>query len=71
MTSALAILGALGGGVAFLSALVIVVRAVFKEVAAIDNNTIALNELRKTVAQFDARLTEQGERLSRLEGRIP
>jgi uncharacterized protein HemX len=71
VNSALAILGALGGGVAFLSAIAIVARAIFKEVSAIDNNTTALNALRETVTSLDTRLTEQGERLSRLEGRIP
>jgi hypothetical protein len=71
VNSALAILGALGGCAAFLGALTVIVRAVFKEVAAIDNNTAALDNLRETVTGLDTRLNDQGERLSRLEGRIP
>lgn len=71
MSSALAVLGALGGAAAFLGALFVVIRAVFKEVSAIDNNTTALNALRASVDSLDVRLTEQGERISRLEGRVP
>lgn len=71
MNDALAVLGALGGAAAFLGALFVVIRGIFKEVSAIDNNTAALNSLREAVSSLDVRLTDQGERISRLEGRVP
>jgi hypothetical protein len=61
MTTGLAVLGALGGGVVFAGAAVTVVRGIFRHIAAVEANTAALTRL-------TAALSDHETRISRLEG---
>lgn len=63
------ILGALGGVVAFIGAVWIIVRAVFNQSNVTKENTMAVQELNRTVRELSAELHRQGERIARLEGR--
>lgn len=57
----LAILGALGGGVVFVGAVVTVVKAIFNQTAATQANTKALEKVTEVIDKHETRL-------SRLEG---
>jgi hypothetical protein len=69
--SVLTFLGALGGAAVFLGAVITVIRGIFRQVNATEANTVALDNLRKTVDGLDSRLNRQGERIAKLEGRQP
>jgi hypothetical protein len=62
MNMTLLILGAAGGGVVFIGAIVTVARGIFRQVASTDNNTAALDRL-------TTELNGHETRISRLEGR--
>lgn len=75
MSVVLTILGALGGVVVFGGAVWTVIRAIFKQVGATEDNTKALHDLQRTVESLNGRLNDQdgrlhdhGERIARLEG---
>lgn len=70
MTSILAILGALGGLVVFGTAIITIVRGIFRQVNATEKNTEALNSLSTVVSNIDTRIDDHAQRISRLEGRI-
>lgn len=63
-----AVLGSLGGLTAFGTAIWIVVRAIFRQVGATEDNTRALDELRSSVLKLDVQVDEHAQRLARLEG---
>jgi flagellar biogenesis protein FliO len=65
----LAVLGSLGGIIAFVTAVIVVVRGIFRQVQATDDLTRAVRELRDTLTAQDRRLNDYGERIARLEGR--
>jgi hypothetical protein len=44
--SAVAILGSLGGIIAFIGAVVLVIRAIFKQIGAVEDNTRTLKEIK-------------------------
>jgi hypothetical protein len=62
MNETLAILGAAGGAVVFVGAIVTVARGIFRQVASTDANTAALDRLNGTLENHETRI-------SRLEGR--
>lgn len=61
---ALTILGALGGGVVFVGAVWTVLRASFRQINAIEDNTKAVNRLTDELGDHETRI-------SRLEGARP
>jgi len=64
-----AVLGSLGGVVAFCGAMWVVVRAVFKNINAVEDNTDAVKKLTERLDKHDDLFVSQGERIARLEGR--
>jgi hypothetical protein len=61
---ALAVLGALGGGVVFMGAVVTVAAGIFRQVAAVKANTAALDRLSTTLENHETRISRlEGERL--------
>jgi hypothetical protein len=69
MTSTvLAVLGSLGGLAAFGVAMWTIVRAIFKQVGATEDNTKALGDMRGALERLDNTVRSQGERISALEG---
>src|SRR5260221_7923735 len=64
-----AILGSLGGVVAFLCAIAVIVRSISRQVSATESNTKALNELKDTVQKLDSTVDDQNVRLVRVEER--
>ena len=68
-TSLLAIVGGLGGGVTFIGALFILMRGIFGQIHATQDNTRALDELRAELKAADGRADDHERRISRLEGK--
>ncbi len=64
-----AILGSLGGVVAFLGAIAVIVRAISRQVGATESNTKALLDLKATVQKLDSTVDDQNVRLVRVEER--
>src|SRR5260221_5484930 len=64
-----AVLGSLGGVVAFLGAIAVIVRSISRQVSATESNTKALNELKDTVVKLDSTVDDQNVRLVRVEER--
>jgi urease accessory protein UreE len=68
----LAWLGALGGIVVFSTAMVAVVRGIFRQVHTVEDNTKAINELKSAMEglghELGNRLNNHGERIATLEG---
>ena len=64
-----AVLGSLGGVVAFLGAIAVIVRSISRQVSATESNTRALNELKATVQKLDSTVDDQNVRLVRVEER--
>jgi hypothetical protein len=69
MVSVVGILGALGGVAAFIGLLAVMVRGLFSQIHAIEDNTRALNDLRLQLQTVDGRADEFERRISRLEGK--
>jgi len=69
MSAAAAFLGALGGGVVFVGAIVAVARGIFRQVNATEANTRALTELTSRIEGIGGRMADLETRLARLEGR--
>lgn len=70
MTTVLAILGSLGGVAALITAVVIIVRAIFSQVHATLDNTRAMERVTGAVNRLDGKLDDHAERIARLEGRL-
>lgn len=64
-----AILGSVGGIVAFLTAIVIIGRGIFKQVDATEDNTRALKEMTAKVDQLFDKYNDHETRLRVLEDR--
>jgi hypothetical protein len=67
--NAVLILAALGGGVSFLSAIVIIARAIFKQVNATEDNTEATKALSKQMETVVHQMNGHETRISMLEDR--
>lgn len=67
MTTALAILGALGGFSAFVTSVVLILRAIFKQVTATDSNTNATQALTKSVDELKVNISHLDTRVTILE----
>lgn len=70
MSTALAVVASLGGVLALVGAMVTVVRAIFRQVAATEELTRAVRDLRVSMNRNEERISALGERLARLEGRV-
>jgi hypothetical protein len=70
VNTALSVVAALGGLVVFIGAIWAVVRGIFKQVGATEDNTDALNKLSGEIASLQKTVNNQGERIARLEGRV-
>lgn len=68
MSTAWAVLGSLGGIVAFIVAVVTVIKGIFSQIQATKDLTKAVRELRDVVGSLDGKVDIHAERLSRLEG---
>ena len=64
----LSVVAALGGLVVFIGAIWAVVRGIFRQVGATEDNTSAVNSLTDAVGRLQATVNNQGERIARLEG---
>lgn len=64
----LLVLGALGGVVAFLGSVWAVLRGIFKQIDATQDNTAAVNRLIERMDRADTRLNEHDVKIARLEG---
>jgi hypothetical protein len=64
----LAVSGAMGGVAIFVGAAWTIVRSVLAHVAAIKDNTRALDGLGEKIDQMDGTVAQHGERIARLEG---
>ena len=64
-----AVLGSLGGIVAFVGAMWVIIRAVFRNISAVEDNTDAVRQLTQRLDKHDDMFMVQGERIARLEGR--
>jgi predicted PurR-regulated permease PerM len=62
-----AILGSLGGVVAFIAAISVVVRSIARQVQATVDNTRALKDLKDTVLKLDATVDGHTLRIQRVE----
>lgn len=69
VNTALSIVAALGGLVVFIGAIWAVVRGIFRQVGATEDNTDALERLSGNIVDLQKTVTDQGERIARLEGR--
>lgn len=69
VNTALSVVAALGGLVVFIGAIWAVVRGIFKQVGATEDNTTAVENLTSQIEKLQRTVTDQGERLARLEGR--
>jgi hypothetical protein len=67
--NAVLVLAALGGGVSFLSAIVIIARAIFKQVNATEDNTEATKALSERMNKFVDQLNSHETRIKILEDR--
>jgi hypothetical protein len=68
MNAVLAVLGALGGAAVFVTAVVAVIRAIFKQISATEANTVALQQMSGQMGNANGRLDNHETRISRLEG---
>jgi hypothetical protein len=66
----LAVLGSLGGVVAFVGAVWVVVRAIFRQSGATKDNTEAVDRLTSSVDKMNGEFHHLSERVSRLEGAL-
>jgi len=64
-----AVLGSLGGIVAFAGAMWVIIRAVFRNINAVEDNTDAVKKLTERMDKHDGMFMSYGERIARLEGR--
>jgi len=71
MNTFLAIAGALGGVAVFATAVWTIVRSIARQISATTDNTEALQALSGKLQQLDGTVNQHGERLARLEGRLP
>ena len=62
------VLGALGGIVAFLGAVAVVVRAIARQIRTTDRNTQAVNDLTREITALKTVFNGHETRISRLEG---
>jgi len=62
------VLGALGGIVAFISAIMIVVRAIARQISTTERNTNAVKELTSEIQALKAGYNGHESRISNLEG---
>jgi hypothetical protein len=69
VNTALSVVAALGGLVVFVGAIWAVVRGIFKQVGATEDNTDAVNRLSANLKNLEVTVRDQGERIARLEGR--
>lgn len=67
MSTALEILGALGGGTAFVTLCIVTLRAIFKQVNATNDNTDAVGKLTKSVDDLSAKFSGHETRITILE----
>jgi len=67
MSVAVAILASLGGVVAFLGMLFVIVKSVFRQVNATEDNTKALNELSEQIKGMADQLNDHETRISVVE----
>ena len=63
------VLSALGGIVAFVAGVWALLRGIFRNVSATQENTRALREVRDNLDRLSGVVDSQGQRISRLEGR--
>lgn len=68
MNMVLTVFGALGGLVVFIGAIWTIVRAIFRQVNATEDNTQALSKMGASLDRLDNTVRAQGERISALEG---
>jgi hypothetical protein len=69
VNTALSVVAALGGLVVFVGAIWAVVRGIFRQIGATEDNTDAINRLNDNIARLEKTTKDQGERIARLEGR--
>lgn len=62
-------ISALGGLVAFIGAIVLIVRSIFRLVDSNDDNTIAVKTLTNEVKELNQHCQDMDRRIARLEGR--
>jgi hypothetical protein len=60
-------ISAAGGGIVFLGAIIGLLRGVFKQTAATENNTAALTDLRTTIRELSEKYSNHEARLNSLE----
>jgi hypothetical protein len=63
-----AILGGIGGIVAFLAGVAAVLRGIFRQISATEDNTAAIHGLSERLDRQDGKLDDYGTRIARLEG---
>lgn len=68
--NALVAIGGLGGLVVLLSAIIVIGRGIFKQVNATEENTLAVQNLTKEVADMKAMYANHETRISVLEDRL-
>jgi uncharacterized protein YybS (DUF2232 family) len=66
---AVEILGSLGGIVAFVTAVFLIIRAIFKQINAIDDNTTEIRETRDQVTKMAEKISDHDVRIHILEDR--
>ena len=69
MNAVLPVLGALGGTVVFCTAALTVIRGIFRQVHAVEDNTKALGDVQEAIEKLSAKLQDHSERIIRLEAR--
>lgn len=62
------VLGSLGGVVAFIGAIWVIVRAIMRNVSATEDNTTATQNLSGEMRELRTVVNGHGERIARLEG---
>ncbi len=67
----LALLGALGGLAAFVAGVWALLRGIFRNIGATQDNTRALRQMSDRLEQLGQTVNGHGERIARLEGRRP
>jgi hypothetical protein len=67
-STTLALLGALGGLVAFVAGVWALLRGIFRNIGATQDNTRALRAVRDQLEQLGQTVNGHGERIARLEG---
>jgi hypothetical protein len=69
VTHTLAVLGALGGLAAFLAGVVAVLRGIFRQISATQDNTEAVDRLSSQLGKLSDQVLDHSQRIARLEGR--